>query len=98
MIRARSACIGVTDRDCVDVCPVQCIYEFDESTSTFVSDVETGKRQVRLATNPTPARLARAIPRNTYTEHRPPDQSMNRIQANVMTPVHRADRRDVLIS
>ena len=36
------ACIDVKDRACVDVCPVQCIYEFDPSTNTLFSEVEAG--------------------------------------------------------
>jgi Fe-S-cluster-containing hydrogenase component 2 len=36
------ACLDVKDRACVDVCPVQCIYEFDESSNTLVSEVRAG--------------------------------------------------------
>jgi NAD-dependent dihydropyrimidine dehydrogenase PreA subunit len=36
------ACIDVKDRACVDVCPVQCIYEFDPSTNTLVSEEQAG--------------------------------------------------------
>ena len=36
------ACIGTKDRACVDVCPVQCIYEFDPSTNVLFSEVEAG--------------------------------------------------------
>lgn len=36
------ACIGVKDRACVDVCPVQCIYEFDEAQNLLVSEEEAG--------------------------------------------------------
>ena len=36
------ACIGVKDRACVDVCPVQCIYEFDMATGMLVSEDEAG--------------------------------------------------------
>ena len=36
------ACIGVKDRACVDVCPVQCIYEFNPATNQLVSEVEAG--------------------------------------------------------
>ena len=34
------ACIGVKDRACVDVCPVQCIYEFDPATNTLFTEDE----------------------------------------------------------
>lgn len=36
------ACIDVKDRACVDVCPVQCIYEFDPATNQLFSEVEAG--------------------------------------------------------
>src|SRR5215217_4385150 len=36
------ACIDVKDRACVDVCPVQCIYEFDPRNNVLFSEVEHG--------------------------------------------------------
>jgi Fe-S-cluster-containing hydrogenase component 2 len=36
------ACIDVKDRACVDVCPVQCIYEFDPANNVLFSEVEAG--------------------------------------------------------
>src|SRR6185436_7764010 len=36
------ACIEVKDRACVDVCPVQCIYEFDPATNQLVSEQMAG--------------------------------------------------------
>ena len=36
------ACIDVKDRACVDVCPVQCIYEFDPAGNELFSEVEAG--------------------------------------------------------
>jgi Fe-S-cluster-containing hydrogenase component 2 len=36
------ACIDVKDRACVDVCPVQCIYEFDPENNILFSEVEAG--------------------------------------------------------
>jgi NAD-dependent dihydropyrimidine dehydrogenase PreA subunit len=36
------ACIDVKDRACVDVCPVQCIYEFDLANNVLFSEVEAG--------------------------------------------------------
>jgi NAD-dependent dihydropyrimidine dehydrogenase PreA subunit len=36
------ACIDVKDRACVDVCPVQCIYEFDPENNALFSEVESG--------------------------------------------------------
>ena len=36
------ACIDVKDRACVDVCPVQCIYEFDAQRNALVSEEQAG--------------------------------------------------------
>ncbi len=36
------ACIGTKDRACVDVCPVQCIYEYDVRTNALISEEEAG--------------------------------------------------------
>ncbi len=36
------SCINVKDRACVDVCPVQCIYEFDPTNNVLISEVEAG--------------------------------------------------------
>lgn len=36
------ACIGVKDRACVDVCPVQCIYEYDVATGVLFAEAEAG--------------------------------------------------------
>ncbi len=36
------ACIDTKDRACVDVCPVQCIYEYDAAQGILVSEVEAG--------------------------------------------------------
>ena len=41
------ACIDVKDRACVDVCPVQCIYEFDPTKNVLFSEVEAGQRRRR---------------------------------------------------
>ena len=38
------ACIDVKDRACVEVCPVQCIYEYDPQTSRLFSEEEPGSR------------------------------------------------------
>ena len=39
------ACIDVKDRACVDVCPVQCIYEFDPQKNVLFSEDEAGSGQ-----------------------------------------------------
>ena len=36
------ACLDVKDRGCVDVCPVQCIYEFDPTENVLFSEDEAG--------------------------------------------------------
>ena len=36
------ACVDVKDRSCVDVCPVECIYEFDSSQNLLFSEDEAG--------------------------------------------------------
>ena len=36
------ACIDVKDRACVDVCPVQCIYELDPASNVLFSEEEAG--------------------------------------------------------
>jgi len=40
------ACIDVKDRACVDVCPVQCIYEFDPANNVLVSEREAGSGEI----------------------------------------------------
>ena len=52
------ACIDVKDRACVDVCPVQCIYEFDVSKNLLYSEVEAGNGAVENSHQPNPASIA----------------------------------------
>jgi formate hydrogenlyase subunit 6/NADH:ubiquinone oxidoreductase subunit I len=40
------ACLDVKDRACVDVCPVQCIYEFDPSNDLLYSEREAGDGEI----------------------------------------------------
>ena len=40
------ACIGTKDRACVDVCPVQCIYEYDDKSTTLVSEEQAGSGKI----------------------------------------------------
>ena len=40
------ACIDVKDRACVDVCPVQCIYEFDPEKNILFSEEEHGSGEI----------------------------------------------------
>ncbi len=52
------ACVDVKDRACVDVCPVQCIYEFDPSTNQLVSEIEAGSGVVENSHQPSPDSIA----------------------------------------
>lgn len=52
------ACIDVKDRACVDVCPVQCIYEFDPEKGLLVSEVEAGSGVIENTHQPNPAAIA----------------------------------------
>src|SRR5512134_2359540 len=40
------ACIETKDRACVDVCPVQCIYEFDPAKQVLFSEEKAGSGEV----------------------------------------------------
>ena len=46
------ACIDVKDRACVDVCPVQCIYEFDAPRNVLVSEEQAGSGVVENSHTP----------------------------------------------
>ena len=50
------ACIDVKDRACVDVCPVQCIYEFDPAKNMLFSEVQAGSGSSRTPTSRIPTR------------------------------------------
>jgi len=52
------ACIDVKDRACVDVCPVQCIYEFDFEKNILFSEVEAGSGVTENTHQPNPAAIA----------------------------------------
>ncbi len=52
------ACIDVKDRACVDVCPVQCIYEFDPKGNTLFSEVEAGSGVIENSHQPSSAAIA----------------------------------------
>jgi ferredoxin len=52
------ACIDVKDRACVDVCPVQCIYEFNPNTNTLFSEVEAGNGIIENSHAPDPEAIA----------------------------------------
>ena len=51
------ACIDVKDRACVDVCPVQCIYEYDPANNRLFSEVEAGSG-VENSHEPNPEAIA----------------------------------------
>jgi ferredoxin len=52
------ACIGTKDRACVDVCPVQCIYEFDPANNTLFSEIEAGSGVIENSHVPNPDAVA----------------------------------------
>lgn len=52
------ACIETKDRACVDVCPVQCIYEFDPVNNILFSEVEAGSGTIENSHAPNPDAIA----------------------------------------
>jgi NAD-dependent dihydropyrimidine dehydrogenase PreA subunit len=52
------ACIDVKDRACVDVCPVQCIYEYDPEKGVLVSEEVAGSGVVETTHTPDPGGIA----------------------------------------
>ena len=52
------ACIDVKDRACVDVCPVQCIYEFNPATNQLFSEEVAGSGVVENTHTPNPEMIA----------------------------------------
>lgn len=48
------ACMDVKDRACVDVCPVQCIYEFDPAQNLLVAEDEAGSGEIENTHTPNP--------------------------------------------
>jgi Fe-S-cluster-containing hydrogenase component 2 len=52
------ACIDVKDRACVDVCPVQCIYEFDPTRNVLFSEDEAGSGVIENTHTPAPDAIA----------------------------------------
>jgi Fe-S-cluster-containing hydrogenase component 2 len=52
------ACIDVKDRACVDVCPVQCIYEFDAAKNVLFSEAEAGSGVIENTHTPNPDAIA----------------------------------------
>jgi Fe-S-cluster-containing hydrogenase component 2 len=51
------ACIEVKDRACVDVCPVQCIYEYNETDGVLFSEDEAGSGEIENTHRPNPASI-----------------------------------------
>lgn len=52
------ACMDVKDRACVDVCPVQCIYEFDPAQNLLVAEDEAGSGEIENTHTPNPDAIA----------------------------------------
>ena len=52
------ACIDVKDRACVDVCPVQCIYEYDPVKNLLFSEEQAGSGVTENTHQPVPDAVA----------------------------------------
>jgi len=52
------ACIDVKDRACVDVCPVQCIYEYDAAENLLFSEAEAGSGVIENTHTPSSDAIA----------------------------------------
>jgi Fe-S-cluster-containing hydrogenase component 2 len=52
------ACVDTKDRACVDVCPVQCIYELDPVKNILFSEVEAGSGTIENTHTPSPDAIA----------------------------------------
>lgn len=52
------ACIDVKDRSCVDVCPVQCIYEYDLAQNLLFSEQAGGSGVIANTHKPKPEAIA----------------------------------------
>ncbi len=52
------ACIDVKDRACVDVCPVQCIYEYDPAKHQLFSEEQAGSGVTENTHQPAPDAIA----------------------------------------
>ena len=52
------ACIDTKDRACVDVCPVQCIYEFNPATNQLFSEEEHGSGEIANTHTPNPDEIS----------------------------------------
>jgi Fe-S-cluster-containing hydrogenase component 2 len=52
------ACIDTKDRACVNVCPVQCIYEFDPGKNQLFSEEEAGTGEIENTHTPNPDAIA----------------------------------------
>ncbi len=52
------ACIGTKDRACVDVCPVQCIYEYQSDSGLLVSEEVAGSGTVENSHTANPDAIA----------------------------------------
>ena len=52
------ACIDTKDRACVDVCPVQCIYEYDPQKNQLFSEEQAGSGEIENTHAPNPDNIA----------------------------------------
>lgn len=51
------ACLDVKDRACVDVCPVQCIYEYHPEQNLLLSEQQAGSGIVENSHTPDPTAI-----------------------------------------
>ena len=51
-------CIDLKDRACVDVCSVQCIYEYDPAKNILFSEAEAGSGVIENTHQPNPDSIA----------------------------------------
>ena len=63
------ACIDVKDRACVDVCPVQCIYEFDAQQNVLFSEEQAGSGVIETSHAPKPDAIGIASDPNKGHDH-----------------------------
>lgn len=60
------ACIDVKDRACVDVCPVQCIYELNAADNVLFSEDAAGSGVIATTHAPNPEAIALFADRLLY--------------------------------
>jgi hypothetical protein len=85
------ACIDVKDRACVEVCPVQCIYEFDPVQNVLFSEAEAGsgssrRRTRRIRTRSPCSATASSTSTSRNARRAPPATSLTSVPWAPSTP------------